>query len=142
MPVELSYIAAPLIGGVIGYITNDMVIRMLFRPHTAKYVFNIHIPFAIFQFVDSEADNFFNTQVCVLLKGKEEQVNQLVDVIENVYRHIITDHLLRILESINISKIARERIKDMGDRKAHLTSNEKGTKSHRVVRRTSWFDYR
>ena len=32
-------------GGIIGYITNDIAIRMLFRPHTAKYIFGIHIPF-------------------------------------------------------------------------------------------------
>lgn len=37
--MDLSYIIAPLLGGVIGYITNDIAIRMLFRPHTAKYVF-------------------------------------------------------------------------------------------------------
>ena len=43
--MDLSYIMAPLLGGVIGYITNDIAIRMLFRPHTAKYVFGIHIPF-------------------------------------------------------------------------------------------------
>lgn len=43
--MDLSYIIAPLLGGVIGYITNDIAIRMLFRPHTAKYVFGIHIPF-------------------------------------------------------------------------------------------------
>lgn len=39
------YIAAPFIGGVIGYITNDIAIRMLFRPHTAKYLFGLKIPF-------------------------------------------------------------------------------------------------
>ena len=43
--MDISYIIAPLLGGVIGYITNDIAIRMLFRPHTAKYVFGIHIPF-------------------------------------------------------------------------------------------------
>ena len=43
--MEASYIIAPLLGGVIGYITNDIAIRMLFRPHTAKYIFGIHIPF-------------------------------------------------------------------------------------------------
>ena len=43
--MELSYIIAPLLGGVIGYITNDIAIRMLFRPHTAKYISGIHIPF-------------------------------------------------------------------------------------------------
>lgn len=29
-----SYILAPLVGGVIGYVTNDIAIRMLFCPHT------------------------------------------------------------------------------------------------------------
>ena len=43
--MDISYIIAPLLGGVIGYITNDIAIRMLFRPHRAKYVFGIHIPF-------------------------------------------------------------------------------------------------
>lgn len=45
MNMETSYIIAPFLGGVIGYITNDIAIRMLFRPHKAKYVFGVHIPF-------------------------------------------------------------------------------------------------
>ena len=32
-------------GGIIGYITNDIAIRMLFRPHKAKYLLGIKIPF-------------------------------------------------------------------------------------------------
>ena len=32
-------------GAVIGYITNDIAIRMLFRPHQAKYIFGVHVPF-------------------------------------------------------------------------------------------------
>lgn len=44
--IELAtFIARPLIGAVIGYITNDIAIRMLFRPRTAKYIFGIKIPF-------------------------------------------------------------------------------------------------
>lgn len=45
MNIEVSYIIAPLLGGVIGYITNDIAIRMLFRPHKAKYIMGVHIPF-------------------------------------------------------------------------------------------------
>lgn len=45
MDIEISYIIAPLLGGVIGYITNDIAIRMLFRPHKAKYIMGVHIPF-------------------------------------------------------------------------------------------------
>lgn len=43
--IGLEYIIAPVLGGVIGYITNDIAIRMLFRPHKAKYIFGVHIPF-------------------------------------------------------------------------------------------------
>ena len=45
MAFSTSYIIAPLVGSVIGYITNDLAIRMLFRPHTAKFVFGMHVPF-------------------------------------------------------------------------------------------------
>ena len=41
----LKYLAFPVVGAVIGYITNDIAIRMLFRPHQAKYFMGIHIPF-------------------------------------------------------------------------------------------------
>jgi uncharacterized membrane protein YheB (UPF0754 family) len=40
-----QYFVGPLVGAVIGYITNDIAIRMLFRPHQAKYFMGIHIPF-------------------------------------------------------------------------------------------------
>ena len=45
MIFETAYVIAPLLGVVIGYITNDIAIRMLFRPHKAKYVMGVHIPF-------------------------------------------------------------------------------------------------
>ena len=43
--MELTYIARPLVGAVIGDITNDIAIRMLFRPHQAKYIMGVKIPF-------------------------------------------------------------------------------------------------
>lgn len=39
------YLIGPAVGGLIGYITNYIAIRMLFRPHQAKYFMGIHIPF-------------------------------------------------------------------------------------------------
>lgn len=38
-------IVAPLVGGVIGYITNDLAIKMLFRPRRAVYIGKLHVPF-------------------------------------------------------------------------------------------------
>ena len=286
--MDISYIIAPLLGGVIGYITNDIAIRMLFRPHTAKYVFGIHIPFTpgiipkekgriaeavggvisenlmnkevlekyllsedmiekvrsavevfittqqrnnetVVQFlghylskeeidtiaqninrsitkqtyekladssvgekvahiaidhvaqkltidgaqellsgiggalgglggmaaglfggnivakflgmlrepaehflannintmlrnngeeivsnmIGGEVDNFLNKPVCKLLEGHEEQLVQAINTVESIYRNVITDHLPKILDSIDISKIVRERINEM-----------------------------
>ena len=39
------FLIGPAVGAVIGYITNDIAIRMLFRPHEAKYFMGFHIPF-------------------------------------------------------------------------------------------------
>ena len=39
------FIVAPLVGGVIGYITNDLAIRMLFRPRKAVFIGRFHVPF-------------------------------------------------------------------------------------------------
>jgi len=40
-----QYVTGPLVGAIIGYITNDVAIRMLFRPHEAKYVLGVRVPF-------------------------------------------------------------------------------------------------
>jgi uncharacterized membrane protein YheB (UPF0754 family) len=39
------YLAPPLAGAIIGYFTNDVAIKMLFRPYTAKYIGKYRIPF-------------------------------------------------------------------------------------------------
>ena len=41
----LRWIVAPVLGGIIGYITNDLALKMLFRPYEAKYIGRFHIPF-------------------------------------------------------------------------------------------------
>lgn len=41
----LQYFITPMVGAVIGYFTNDLAIRMLFRPLQPKYLFGHKIPF-------------------------------------------------------------------------------------------------
>lgn len=41
----ISALAGPAVGAAIGYITNDIAIRMLFRPHKAVYVLGHRLPF-------------------------------------------------------------------------------------------------
>ncbi len=48
LEVLLSYSAwvlPPLVGALIGYITNDIAIKMLFRPLKAKYIGPVRLPF-------------------------------------------------------------------------------------------------
>ncbi len=40
-----KWLLAPLLGGLIGYITNDLAIRMLFRPRRAVYIGRFQLPF-------------------------------------------------------------------------------------------------
>jgi uncharacterized membrane protein YheB (UPF0754 family) len=40
----LPWIIPPIVGAVIGYVTNDIAIRMLFRPLTEKRIFGLRVP--------------------------------------------------------------------------------------------------
>lgn len=64
--------------------------------------------------IGNETLTLMNTPVALLLKDKDEQIAQIVKMMESVYSTVISEHLPRILESINISKIVRERINEMG----------------------------
>ncbi|MCL2923280.1 MAG: DUF445 family protein [Trichodesmium sp. MAG_R04] len=39
------YFAPPIVGGLIGYFTNDIAIKMLFRPYRPYYIFRRKLPF-------------------------------------------------------------------------------------------------
>lgn len=45
MPPLWTLIAPPVLGGVIGYFTNDLAIRMLFRPYRPLYAAGRRLPF-------------------------------------------------------------------------------------------------
>lgn len=45
MNIEFTYLLGPLTGGIIGYFTNWLAIKMMFRPHQPKHLFGIKIPF-------------------------------------------------------------------------------------------------
>ena len=43
--MTIQFLMGPVVGGVIGYFTNWLAIKMLFRPHQPKYFMGLHIPF-------------------------------------------------------------------------------------------------
>lgn len=54
-----------------------------------------------------------DTPVCELLKGHDEQLIQLRHILIDVYKQVISVHLPKILSTIDISRIIRERINEM-----------------------------
>ena len=40
----LPWVLSPLLGAIIGYVTNALAIRMLFRPLEAKRIFGVRLP--------------------------------------------------------------------------------------------------
>lgn len=67
----LKYIAAPLIGALIGYCTNYIAVKMLFRPHHEKYFFGHKVPLT----------------PGAIPKGKARLAKSVGDVISN---HLVT----------------------------------------------------
>ena len=63
--------------------------------------------------IDGEVEGFLNKPVCNILEGHDDQLKQAVNTVESIYRTIINEHLPKVLESIDISKIVRERINEM-----------------------------
>ncbi len=45
MNITLSMMAGPIVGAVIGYFTNNIAVKMLFRPHYEKHIGNLKVPF-------------------------------------------------------------------------------------------------
>lgn len=43
--MDLTLLAGPIIGAIIGYFTNYIAVKMLFRPFEPKYIFGCRIPF-------------------------------------------------------------------------------------------------
>ena len=79
-PVDWShlwlYVSPPILGGVIGYFTNDIAIKMLFRPYRAIYIGGRRIPFTpglIPRNQERLAKNISNTIMRSLLTPEELQ---------------------------------------------------------------------
>lgn len=63
--------------------------------------------------IGKEVSDFLNTPVKDLLNGKEDQIQKIIEKVMNIYKNVITEHLPRILETVDISKIVCERINEM-----------------------------
>ncbi|MEH2151124.1 DUF445 domain-containing protein [Nostoc sp.] len=70
------YVSPPVLGGIIGYFTNDIAIKMLFRPYRAIYIAGRRVPFTpglIPRNQERLAKNISNTIMGSLLTPEELQ---------------------------------------------------------------------
>lgn len=96
----LYFIAPPLMGAFIGYITNSIAIRMLFKPYKEWRVLGIRVPFTpgvIPKYRDELAKNI-GEMVGNILLNKETLQNQLTsghshEIIDRVIQKNIDDAL-------------------------------------------------
>lgn len=148
--METTYFVAPLLGGLIGYITNDIAIRMLFRPHKAKYLFGIHIPFTpgiipkekgrIAEAIGGViSENLMNNEVLEKYLLSDEMIGKVRSAVEGFIstqqqnqesvarflgHYLSKDEIDSIAQNINqsITKQTYEKLADssVGDKVAHI----------------------
>lgn len=63
--------------------------------------------------VGSQVEGFLDTSMSKLFKDKNETRSQVKDMILSAYKSMVTDHLPKVMETIDLKKIVEERIKEM-----------------------------
>lgn len=156
----IEYLSGPVVGAVIGYITNDIAIRMLFRPRQPKYIFGWHVPFTpgiipkeknriAGAIGDSISENLMNREILertLLSDDMIAKIRQAVDdfaatqmnndeTVEQFARHYLTESevaALRDNATEEVSKLLTAKLQDsaIGGRIAHAATEHVLEKTH------------
>ncbi len=146
------YFIGPVVGAAIGYFTNYIALRMLFRPHQAKYFMGIHIPFTpgiipkekhriAASIGKAVSENLMNREVLeksLLSDEMLSKVGSAIDefvttqsgndeTIEQFARHYLTNddiNAMRTDVSNGIVKMITSKLQDgaLGDKIAHMAT--------------------
>lgn len=132
MMIDWVYLGRPLIGAVIGYITNDIAIRMLFRPHKPKYVLGHRIPFTpgiipkeknriAASIGKAISDNLMNRDVLQRTLLSEEMIEKIVSAYDSFIASLKSDtrtleqYLSTFLKTDDINYIRNQAAADLSD---------------------------
>lgn len=92
----LQFLVPPVLGGVIGYITNDLAIKMLFRPHKPKFLFGWQLPFTpglipkeksriAVSIAGAVSGNLMNKDVLAKHLSSDEMIAKITDSIDGFF---------------------------------------------------------
>ena len=153
-------LSGPVVGAVIGYITNDIAIRMLFRPRQPKYILGWHVPFTpgiipkeknriAGAIGTSISENLMNRDVLernLLSDDMIAKIRQAVrdffdtqmhndETVEQFARHYLTDSEVQVLRdnvSDEASKLITAKLQDkaVGEQIAHAATQHVLDKTH------------
>ena len=100
-----AFFITPIVGAIIAYATNWIAIKMLFRPHTAKYVFGIKLPFTP-----------------GLMPKERHRLSKTIG--ETLAEHLVTTDMITayMLSDESMSAIERELLKYLKDTKVPAAS--------------------
>ena len=115
----IEHVMMKMSSGVMGFLGADKFLSFLEGPTEHQLEKHINQIIAknseeiISNFVAQESNHLLDTPVSDLLKDHDEQIVQLRHILLEGYTTIITTHLPKILSTLDISKIIRDRINEM-----------------------------
>ncbi|WP_297889409.1 DUF445 family protein [Sulfurihydrogenibium sp.] len=110
----IEYISPPLIGAFIGYITNWLAIKMLFRPYNEIRIYGIKVPFTP-GLIPKRRDEIAKSIAKVIRQHLINPENLHKLFIESTYREILEDKLNKTIEEI-VDKILENLKEDIENR--------------------------
>lgn len=110
----IDYIISPLFGAFIGYITNWLAIKMLFRPYDEVRVFGIKVPFTP-GLIPKRRDEIAESIAKIIRKHLINPENLHRLFIESSYKDVLEGKLNKTVEEI-IDKILQSLKEDLENR--------------------------
>lgn len=116
-------LTGPVVGGIIGYITNGIAIKMLFRPLKAIYLFGVKLPFTPGIMPKEKGRIAKSIGQVVSRELINEEVLTKVLLQENIYSHI-NEKIDDMIEQYQASKL---KVRGLGEKLLDTDTLEKLT---------------
>ena len=117
--IVVAHVLEKVKGGMLGMFGADQFIAMVATPVENLLAKNInemlsnHSQEMVGSLINDQITNFMGVPMKNLFVGRDKQIEKAELTILSLYKTLVTEHLPRILDTINISKIVESRINEM-----------------------------